>query len=182
MYCTNCGAKLEESAVYCANCGTQTAAPATQTANAGQTVISQPAMSKPTIRLILIGAAAVIIIFVILKFAGGGGSQSSPESTVKSFMNAVKKQDASKMVSYLVPPDGDKSMKSLVDVLDERFEADEINLVEYKIVKVEKDEDTATVDYEVEYLESDGEKATDEDSFDLTKVKGKWYIDSDFLN
>jgi hypothetical protein len=122
---------------------------------------------------------AIAIVFLIFKFAGGAGSQATPEKTVKGFLSAVKKEDAKIMASYMsisnvdLPNGADKD--SFIAMLEEQFEAGALDLQDYEIRDVKIDDDTATVDYEVEYVE-DGEKRKQEDSFELVKTRSKWYI------
>ncbi|TFE23692.1 DUF4878 domain-containing protein [Cohnella luojiensis] len=84
------------------------------------------------------------------------------------------------MVSYLSIssmdfPEGE-DMDSFIEMLEGEFEGGGMDLRNYEIRDVDVEEDNATVDYEVVYME-DGEKLTEEDSFDLVKVEDKWYID-----
>ncbi len=197
MYCANCGERLIEHAFSCPSCGTEVRqAPlvpeglsvAQSLPESEEPFSVQPGtypriLSDQTKKLILVAIAAVVIVFLILKFTGGGGSQATPEKTVKSFMNAVKNEDAKKMVSYLSIssidfPEGE-NMDSFIKMLEKEFDNGMMNLQDYKIIDVKIDEDKATVGYEIEYIEVNGDKETDEESFDLSKIKGKWYIDGD---
>lgn len=202
MYCANCGERLIPSATSCPSCGSEvrqspaaveaeafvaTAAEAFPGVNADQAAVRQPfgsstpgGMSASTKKSIGVVLAAVVILFLIFKFTGnGGGSQATPEKTFKSFMSAVKKEDAKKMISYMEVasvdfPDGE-NMESLVDRLEESFGNGELDLRDYRITRVETTDDQATIDYEVDYMEK-GDIQTDEDTLELQKTGGKWYI------
>lgn len=196
MYCVNCGEKLIEQAVSCPSCGIEikreqpivTGAPIepefidTQTPYSSPYVSNQSRLlSDQSKKMILVAMAAAALIFLILKFTGGAGSQGTPEKTVKGFMNAVMKENAQEMVSYLssgstVLPEGEKR-NSFIDSLETRFEEGELGLSDYSILKVDQNEDIAKVDYEVVYMSEDEEKRTDEEFFELKKIDGKWYID-----
>lgn len=195
MYCANCGEKLIDQAVTCPSCGNEIRQEESKNADrsmqSGAVESSFPVvpptapqpgrlLSDQSKRMILVVMAAAALIFLIFKFTGGAGSQSSPEKTVKSFMNAVKKENAKAMVSYISTSsmnEGDRDI--LVEMFEEQFEEGELNLQDYTIQDVEIDEDTATVEYKVFYME-DGEKETEEESFELIKEEGKWFIDEEF--
>ncbi|WP_372662698.1 DUF4878 domain-containing protein [Cohnella sp.] len=194
MYCANCGEKLIEQAVTCPSCGTEITKEQPLSAGASdqsefidpQYPFATPSAPNPsrllsdqTKKMILVIMAAAALIFLLFKFTGGAGNQATPENTVKGFMNAVKKENVREMVSYMsassMAAEGEKK-DSLVEMLEGQFEAGEINLRDYSILKVDEDENTAKVHYEVVYME-DGEKQTDEDTFELMKIDGKWFID-----
>ncbi|QMV42939.1 zinc ribbon domain-containing protein [Cohnella cholangitidis] len=193
MYCSNCGEKLIASAISCPTCGFEVRpvppmpeakeAPVSSEEQRPSLTVQRDSysygLSNQSKKLILVALGAIAIVYLIFKFAGGDGSQATPEKTVKGFMNAVKQEDAKKMVSYmsistLDLPEGD-GMDSFIEMLERRFEDRIINLRDYDIKDVDIDEQTATVDYELEYTYDD-EKFTEDNSFDLVKIKGKWFI------
>ncbi|MFC5528783.1 zinc-ribbon domain-containing protein [Cohnella yongneupensis] len=206
MFCNHCGNQHEANAKFCTKCGAsiaqqpQAATPA-QYQQPAQPYGQQPLvqqqpygqqqgqpfyqpnqprqMSKQTMGLIAAGLV-IIVGGLIFYFSGSGGSQSSPKSTVESFMEAVKAKDGKALVKLISDdslgnPDKDE-LNDIIDEMEDNFGSG--SLKSYKILDTDIDDDTATVDYEVTYSE-DGEKQTEEDSFDLVKVEGKWYIDED---
>jgi hypothetical protein len=196
MYCTNCGEKLIDQAITCPSCGTDVRqAPSssevatTSEFRAIQSESQEPPrrLSDQTKKLILVGMAAVVIVFLVLKFTGGAGSQATPEKAVKGFFNAVKQQDAKKMFQYLsISANDEKDLpegldkESAIRRLEGQFDETSPKLGSIEIKDVNIEEDSATVDYKVD-LKLEGEESTEEGTMELTKVKGKWYVDINIL-
>lgn len=128
----------------------------------------------------LISAAVVIIVGGLLfyKFGDGSGSrQSTPERTVESFIKAVNAKDGEAVIELFKPaavPDDKEDLKELIKELEDNI--GDVKVVDYDIDEAEIDEYTATVDYEVT-IEHDGERDSEEDTFDLVLIDDQWYID-----
>lgn len=198
MYCSNCAERLPESAVYCPSCGIEIRQknPMVPMAPEGQQVPvfqQQPVeqdpfaymppvrtltLSQRTKKLILLGMAAIAILFVVIKFTEDGGGQATPEKTVKGFMNAALEEDAQQMVSYMLSQGdllGSQDLDSLVDSWEKMFEQGAMEIQGYKIIEINEEEDSATVKYMID-INRDTDDRMEEETFELTKVEGKWFI------
>jgi hypothetical protein len=200
MYCSNCAERLPEYAAFCPSCGVEIRRenPVVPTVPAGQRVAEfqqqheqqeQPdpfasmpqartlTLSQRTKKLILLGMAAVAILFVVIKFTGGGGGQSTPEETVRSFMNAGIEKDAQQMVTYMLISQGDlpegQDLNSFVDAWEKMFDQQEMTIHGYEIIDTDEQEDSATVKYKINLGVND---RMEEGTYSLTKIEGKWFI------
>lgn len=137
-------------------------------------------MSKQTIGLIAL-CLVIILGGLIYYFSGREGSnQSTPEKTVESFLKAFKNEDAKTLVKLvsvesLGNPDKDE-LKDMIGRIEEQFE--HAKITSYKVLDSEVDDDTATVDYRLSFENGDDDAATQNGSFDVIKVGGKWYLDN----
>lgn len=101
MYCTNCGAKLENEARFCSSCGTavgDAVEPVTLRAN-GSNVFEgaiKAGKKKPVYAIIAVVALFVIIVVI-------ASLRSEPADTVYAFVDAVNNKDLKTAIEYLDP-------------------------------------------------------------------------------
>lgn len=172
---------MEENATVCDNCQTEVkapkpAAPIEEPAFAPE---PQPAAKKPfPVKPVLIGVAVLLVIILAFKLIGGGGSQSSPESTVKSYVNAIDDVDIDKLISLYAPDDRPKGdeLKLAKKLMKQTLKAQDFSVSKCDIVKVKKKGKKAEVEYKI-VTKYKGKKNTNQDTIDVIKVDGKWYID-----
>ncbi|CAM3385762.1 zinc-ribbon domain-containing protein [Marinicrinis lubricantis] len=204
MFCSNCGSQMSNDSAFCPNCGTKVTPSAipqtTDTPNevepsntAQQPPIAPPAAQAPYAapspsspvgklsrnQLISIVAGAAVIVIIAIIWLTGGKDQSSPEAAVKSFIEATDDADAEAMLELFHPdsmPGGDATRKLAAAALQAQLEESEMDVTDYEILDVEEDGDYASVTYRIEY-EQFGEKDEEEDTLELVKEDGKWYLD-----
>ena len=175
MFCRECGQKLEENQLECTNCGTSTNPSTNDTPPAEETTV-QPEAPKSKTTLIAIVVVIAVAIFLIFFFLGKGGGQSSPESTAKRALEALYIDlDMKEFAAYVAPDErpADEELELFGGMLQQLKDYE----ITIKILSVEEEEETAEVEFE---LEAKGEEEIMNETMDLIKIDGKWYL-AEFL-
>ncbi|MEW4328489.1 DUF4878 domain-containing protein [Rossellomorea marisflavi] len=165
--CSGCHEPFEENGDFCTSCGkarnvtTKQASPSTKGAGA--------ASSKKNM---VIGGGiilAILLLFVGTKFVNGT-LLNSPEKTVDRFLDSMLKGDVAKATDYFNP--------ALMDGFS-GVEMDEIVGAPITVKSVETVSETSTmasVDASLVYKENTDDEDSNTASFEVVKIKGKWYI------
>ena len=179
MFCRECGQKLEENQQECASCGTSknpsTNPSSNDTPPAEETTV-QPEAPKSKTTLIAIVVVIAVALFLIFFFFGKGGGQSSPESTAERALEALYIDlDMKEFAAFVVPDERPSEEElALFSGMLQQLEDYEVTI---SILSVEEEEETARVEFE---LEAKGEEEIMNDTMDLIKIDGKWYL-AEFL-
>jgi hypothetical protein len=142
--------------------------------------------------LVVVAAIAVVLVFVV--FNGGDGAATGPEETVERLLSAMENQDLDAFLDLMDPSmkeslgTGDELEAARQEMMDSMFDFESIEFSNIKMSTEETGDTTATVSIvegTVTMTNSDGETETDDIdeetdpvTFDLTKIDGKWYLDS----
>jgi ketosteroid isomerase-like protein len=138
-------------------------------------------------RVMLVLALVALVGGTLIACGGGGSSTSSPEDTVRSFLNATKSGDCSSMAKLCadqVFDDMGMGKDEFIDVCKEGWEEVEysrISNLEIDVEDISQDEATVVATYHYEEMMKDGDEPDeyDEDAtFYLVKENGKWLIEN----
>lgn len=146
-------------------------------------------MNRKRLTLII---ATLLVAAMALTLVGCGGSSGSPKALLESFFDSIDKQDVNKFLNcfekdtredLLDEVDKDE-IKDLLEELDGTL-ADEFGdkwRKQIKIGKAEKgdtDDDITYYDVEITMKDEDGEES--EDTIQVIKFKGKYYLDENSM-
>ncbi len=145
--------------------------------------------------LVVVAAIAAVLVFVVFK--GGDGAATAPEKTVERLLAAAENKDLDALLDLMDPSmmeslgAGDELEVAREEMMEDMFGFESIEFSNIKMSTEETSETTATVtivEGTVSITDSDGEvetdvidEETDPVTFDLTKIDGKWYLDSGLL-
>ncbi len=175
---------------------------ALDTASQGSTAPSTPAPSRKRTALLwiaggggLLAVIALVLVLVLLVFGGGRAGASSPEETVRSFFQALESKDAEALLEVMEPSFRERLEGALGDRGDDFFDLffasvpDDLR-VDIRNMATETRGDRATVtvtDGTMAYTDAEGKKVVEEaseaeeSSFQLVRVRGRWYLSGEFL-
>lgn len=113
-----------------------------------------------------------VLIVAFATMIAACGKLSSPSSTMKGFLGALKAEKYEKAVEHFEPAilEEPGAKEKLTSLLKQEFSKDP--LVKFKILDEEIAGDEAEV--LVSLTQESGDE--DEDSFDLVRVDGSWYL------
>jgi hypothetical protein len=194
MNCSHCGEPLLDEALVCPTCGTlakrqyprEEAATTLPHADEEKDPFAHMPQAR-SIRLsqrvkigILAGMAVIAIAVLAIRSTGGGASQTTPEKTVEGFFHAFQEQDAKKMVTYMqiskqAVPEGKDPEDWFVETYTQLFEEGTFLFENFEILRSVEKNETATVDFKME-INQQGQKNESNQSFELKRVKDKWFI------
>ncbi len=143
--------------------------------------------------LLVVAAAVLIMVFVV--FAGDKAGDTGPEEAVRTFFRSLEREDADMLLGVMEPSFREELEDILGDTRDRFFELFFMNVpddlkvdIRKTAVDIQGDEATVTViEGTMSYTDENGEKvreeasAGDDNSFELAKVGGKWYLGSETL-
>lgn len=164
--CSSCNQPYEESGKFCTNCGASRKATA---ADKGSSDVKPVVRNK---KKVYVGVGIVAALFLL--FLGtnlvNGTFLSNPEKTVQGYFDSLRKGDVSKASGYLNP-----SLEGDYDGMLSEMSGEPIKV--QSIESISKTSSKATLDANLIYKEHTDEEDTATLSVELSKVKGKWYID-----
>lgn len=159
MFCSECGQKTEGE--FCENCG----AP-----------VGSPRRNPKVLYGIIGGLVLVALVIGVVLLLGGGGS--GPEATVKNMFKALETGDVDllfKQIDLGEYGEFAELMKPMMaEVLQEASVEMKAMNAKYSILGSRVDGDHAEVD--VRLTTNEG---TEEETIDVYKRDGKWYVDFD---
>jgi hypothetical protein len=142
----------------------------------------------------LVVVVAVVLVLVLVVFKGGDGAATGPEKTVERLLSAMENKDLDAFLDLMDPSmkeslgTGDELEAARQEMIDSMFDFESIEFSNIKMSTEETGDTTATVSIvegTVTMTDSDGkteaddiDEETDPVTFDLTKIDGKWYLDS----
>ena len=170
MFCGECGTKNDKDSMFCSNCGSKLKTKKQR--NNIKVVDSKqknpiPKKTKIIICIMLIVALLLGICYKI------GSDLTSPKKVAEKYIDAVINNKTNILYSYL-EIDGDKTFasKKIFSSIMENGSND-LNIVNYKINDVEKNDLSAVVKFTYTVKGFSGEKS---DSINLIKQKTKKYF------
>ena len=203
MYCTKCGAELQEGTKFCIHCGNSIARDTVES-GAGKT----PKVKSGNRKWLIVGAVAfigIVISAVVLLSRGFGAGLSSPEEAFEAYLNGYSKHDFDLMLraypDFRIEYNGgrDKMKEELqenYDIQVSKYADNDIQII-YKAVGhsiLDGDEaesieqginDTfgvdvsfsavATVDYQLIVVNGDTENVSTFTGGYAVRYKGRWY-------
>jgi len=136
---------------------------------------------------VMLVLALVALVGGTLVACGGGGSTSSPEDTVRSFLNATESGDCSDMAKLYTDQffdDMEIDEDEFIDLCKEGWEEVEysrISDLEIDVEDISQDEATVVATYHYEEMLKGGDEPDEYDddaTFYLVKENGKWLIEN----
>ncbi len=174
MYCKYCGSKNNKNVKFCASCGKAigeeevvetTVKPVSNT--------NGESFFQKNKGVIAVAAVIVIVLFLLGNGNGKGNGSSSPEAASKQFLEGLKTCNTKKVFNSIYSEEHDVSELTAED--KKQFMDNMCGMVDgYKILDSDIDGDEAEVEVRIT-----GDGDSDEGTFYLVKVRGKWYIDMD---
>ena len=188
VFCTKCGANINEGDRFCKTCGTTVGtntvfnnqtAPQPQnystynTAPGNMNVTNTNYKKTGNKKLILIISIAAVLLVVCGIILFNVLTPAKPVDVVKKFVNAMDKKDAKTLISCVDPE------------LEKSFDVDEFFKAEYtvKIVKIlseniNGDRATVVADTVITQKDANGKAETlnEKATFTLSKINGSWRI------
>lgn len=163
--CRSCNEPYEESGKFCTKCG----APRNATADERSMDLKPVVRNK---KKLYVGGGIVVAVLLLLLGTNlvKGTLLSNPEKTVQGYFDSIRKGDVSKASGYLNP-----SLEGDYDGMLSEMSGEPIKV--QSIESISKTSSKATLDANLIYKEHTDEEDTATLSVELSKVKGKWYID-----
>jgi hypothetical protein len=141
--------------------------------------------------VVVVAAIALVLVFVVFK--GGESAGATPEQTVERLFTAMENKDLDTFLDLMDPsmkeslPSGDLLEAAKDEIRDEMFDFDSVKFSNIEMSTEKTSDTTATVTITEGTVEMtvDGEaeandvnEADEPVTFELTKIDGKWYLDS----
>lgn len=135
-------------------------------------------VSKQSIALVAIALVIIVGGLLYYQYGNGEGAQSTPEKTVKSYIEAVDEGDGASVISLLTPdsfPEENQGREEMISQMERALA--ETNIIDYEIGEVKIDNDQAVVKFTVT-VSYGGIEHTEEAEFRLVRIDGKWYVNN----
>lgn len=185
MFCGECGTKNEKNAQFCENCGaklveekpvTKNLKSASDPKKTNNESFSTKLKKMPKKKKILLGVVAAVIVVLIVAYAVIS-NKLSPKTIAKDYFLAVANVDTDKLYQYMDIEKSEFTNKDMFVKLATRNydEDDQMKFSNYKIGKVEKNNNGLTATVSISYM-IEGEDEPETVKVSLVKQKSKKYL------